>query len=96
MAPAYGAFVENHQFRMKVIGQGDREEKKNEGAGEGGPFLQGPATMVAALVQPASPPDAESARGNYNPQKIEKRFHRSLLLRCQVGAACGQPQDKSL
>ena len=95
MAPARGAFVENHQFGMKVVGQRDCEEQKNEGAGKGGPFLQGLAPTVAALVQPASPPEAESACSNCDPQKIEKRLHHSLLPTCSTGAALHQPQDKS-
>lgn len=94
MPPACGAFVENHQFGMKVVGQGNREEQKNEGAGKGGPFLQGSAPMVAALVQPASPPEAESTRGNCDPQEIEKRLHHSLLTGNPIGAARCRLQDK--
>jgi hypothetical protein len=38
-------------------------------------------------VQPASPPEAESACSNCDPQKIEKRLHHSLLPACSTGAA---------
>jgi hypothetical protein len=38
-------------------------------------------------VQPASPPEAESACSNCDPQKIEKRLHHFLLPTCSTGAA---------
>jgi hypothetical protein len=79
MAPVCGAFIENHQFRMQIISQRNGEEKQYKSAGKGGPFLQRFAPMIAALVQPASPPETETGGGDPDPQKIEKRLHRSLF-----------------
>src|ERR1700722_1045799 len=75
-AAAGATFVENNQFRMKVVGKRNCKKEKNESAGERGPFAQRVAAAVGTVVQPARPPEAKGHRGDCHPQYIEKRLHR--------------------
>lgn len=62
------AFVENNQFRMKVVGERNGKKKQNERAGKSGAFAQRIAAAFGTVVQPPDPPEAKSYGGDCHPQ----------------------------
>jgi hypothetical protein len=67
MPPAGTAFVKNYQFRMKIVGERNREKQQNQSAGECGPFTQRIAAISRPLVQPSRAPKAKGDCGDRHP-----------------------------
>jgi hypothetical protein len=68
LTTAGAAFVEDNQFRMKVVGKRNDKKKQNQSAGKRSPFAQRIASAFGTVVQPARPPEAKGYDGNRHPQ----------------------------
>jgi hypothetical protein len=97
VTPAGAAFVKNYQFRMKIVGERNREEQQNQSAGECSPFTQRIAAIFGPLAQPSRPPKPEGYDANGDPQKIEKKFHDFFYLYLDaLSASPVSPQQSNL
>ncbi|MGA7917128.1 MAG: hypothetical protein WCA00_17970 [Candidatus Acidiferrales bacterium] len=72
LTAAAGTFLDQHQFGMKIIGQGNHEEEQHHGADECRPFAPGGVAPNAALPRPASAPENHPGRSDQDPENIEK------------------------
>lgn len=72
MTAAAGTFLDQHQFGMKIIGQGNHEEEQHRRADERGPFAPSGVAPNATLPRPAGAPDNHSSRGDQDPENIEE------------------------
>ena len=75
MAAACCAFIEEHRFRVQVIGERYGEEKQDKRATHRGPFAKGSAAASRFLAHPTRAPHTYGTRGNQEPKQIEEQFH---------------------
>ena len=94
---APSTLFQNNQFRMKIVGQRNREKQQNQSAGERRPFPQRIAAIFRPLAQPSRPPKPEGYDANGDPQKIEKKFHDFFYLYLDaLSASPVSPQQSNL
>ena len=72
MTPAAGAFLNQHQFGVQIIGERNDEKKQHHRAHKRGPLVPGRVAADAALLGPSSAPEKQSGDGNEAPENIEK------------------------
>ena len=72
IAAAAGAFFDQYQFGMEIIGKRNDEEEQYHGTDKRGPFEPSRVATNTALPRPPGAPENDSADGDQEPENIKQ------------------------